>query len=302
MINTQQKLITVRRTSAAAEALIGKRIDVGPRGYVTLVDYMGTDRSIVEAARVSYGRTEDRSDAEDKKNLRYMMSHRHTSPFEMCEIKILCDLPIFSARQMIRHRTASVNEASLRYSEAADVYFVPPAESCAPQSASNKQGREEIAIGGENAAEIRKLIEGHNVASHALYEKLAKELGLTRELARIVLPVSLHTRWIWKIDVHNLLHFLGLRCDPHAQKEIREFANAIASIVQAWLPWTWEAFVDYRMSSTTLSRMEGQALANFNKWETRSLRALRVSLEDVGLVGRELTEGVAKISRLLQLE
>lgn len=226
-------------------------------GRVGVLDTMGSDADIVSAARTSYGNSVSRR-SKDRDLLRYLLRHRHTSPFEMCEIKLFIVLPIFVARQWIRHRTANVNEMSLRYSESALGFYVPPEDLLCGQSATNKQGSSEPLppdLGAQVQAEIRTSLG----ASQAAYERLLR-LGLARESARIVLPTSTYTKWVWKIDLHNLLHFLKLRLSPHAQPEIRRYAQAIADIVRTWVPVTWEAFCDYQLQSLALSRLEIEAL------------------------------------------
>jgi len=226
-------------------------------GFVRLVDTMGTDSAIVQAARTSYGGGEKSPD-EDRKLLRYLMRHRHTTPFEMCEFKFHCKMPIFVARQFIRHRTASVNEASLRYTEAKDEFFVP--ESFRKQGSANKQG-------GDETCEAFAHADVAVAQSHAYvtYTRLL-QAGVSRELARCVLPVSAYTEWYWKIDLHNLLHFLALRCDSHAQAEIRVFADAMLKLIQPIVPLTVEAWNDYHpmRGGMLLSRMEIESIATGN--------------------------------------
>jgi thymidylate synthase (FAD) len=223
------------------------------------VDYMGDDAAIANAARVSTS-VESRSPSGDRSLIRYLMRHNHTSPFEMCEIKLHVRLPIFVARQWIRHRTASVNEVSGRYSELTDEFYVPSLSDIAGPSSSLRQGRGEALQPGV-AKEAAELIRMASLASTDQYRLLlhrtpdAPGVELARELARIILPLNLYTEWYWKIDLHNLLHFLELRLSDDAQKEIRDYARVIATIVQGWLPFTFEAFVDYRLERLTLSRV-----------------------------------------------
>lgn len=220
-------------------------IRVLDHGFVKLVDMMGDDSSIVQAARVSYGKG-TKSVNEDEGLIRYLMRHRHTTPFEMVEFKFHCRMPIFVARQWIRHRTANVNEMSARYSEMPDIFYQPTSELCTTQSAQNRQGGTGSQV--TNANEVAKTF---RTTQAAVYEQYQTYLGLKmrRELARANLPVSLYTEWYWKIDLHNLLHFLELRLDPHAQYEIRVYAQAMGSIVQERLPVTWRAFDDYCLES-----------------------------------------------------
>lgn len=219
---------------------------------------MGTDEDVVQAARVSYGPSTHKIH-DDRGLLRYLMRNKHTSPTEMCEVKFRCKMPIFVARQIIRHRTANVNELSLRYSEAPEEFYVPRLENITLQSTLNKQGRDhETVLSPELQLQVQNLLRAQNEAANEGYRELAEKLGIARELARIVLPVSLYTQWVWKIDLHNLLHFLGLRLDAHAQWETRQFAEAMAIFVRAWVPLSWEAFEDYRLHAISLSRHEHQ--------------------------------------------
>lgn len=209
---------------------------------------MGNDEAIVQAARVSYGNG-TKTIREDRALIRYLMRHRHTSPFEMCEIKLHIKLPIFVARQWVRHRTASINEISGRYSVLDSEFYIP--SSVEHQSANNKQGR-----GGsfeqDKADNLIGDISSSAKNSFNAYNELLEQ-DLAREVARVVLPLSTYTQWYWKVDLHNLLHFLELRLHPHAQLEIREYAKIISDLVRIWVPNTWEAFEDYRLNSYTLS-------------------------------------------------
>lgn len=236
----------------ALDARLGLAINCLDRGFVRVVDYFGDDGAIVQAARVSYGKG-TRKVSEDRQLIRYLMRHRHTTPFEMCEIKLHVKLPIFVARQWIRHRTANVNEISGRYSVFTDEYYVPDQPNLAKQSANNKQGRGDL-IEGADAEAVLNLIRTESDGAYATYEKLLGEHDLARELARMTLPVNYYTQWYWKVDLHNLLHFLALRLHPHAQYEIRVFAEAIASFVRDWVPTAWEAFEDYRLNSFEMSQ------------------------------------------------
>jgi len=288
--------VTARTLAPGAEALLGQEVPILDLGFVQALDYMGTDEDIVQAARVSYGPS-TRKLHDDRGLLRYLMRHRHTTPFEMCEVKFRCKMPIFVARQWIRHRTANVNEMSLRYSEAPDEFYVPNLEHVTLQSSTNKQGRDlETELPAELREQVRALMRARNEQVYADYQRLAGELGIARELARTVLPVSLYTQWIWKIDLHNLLHFLDLRLDPHAQIEIRRFAEAMADFVRAWVPVAWEAFIDYRREALPLSRLEARALALLlaGTPEPEAEAA-------AGLKGRELQEFQSKLARLRAL-
>lgn len=247
-----------RYVSEEAERWIGRKIPCLDRGFVYLVDYMGGDASIVQAARVSYG-LGTKSVSEDRGLIRYLMRHQHTTPFEMVELKFHVKLPIFVARQWIRHRTASVNEYSGRYSIMPDEFYVPRPEDVTLQSRSNRQG------GGDGvepavAAEVVRILETEQRRVRAGYDRMV-ELDIRRELARINLGVSQYTEWYWKNDLHNVFRFLQLRMDPHAQYEIRVYAEAMAQIVRAVVPIAWEAFEDYQLHAVRFSRLELDALA-----------------------------------------
>ncbi len=283
---------TARPLAPGAEALLGREMTVLDLGFVQPIDYMGNDFDIVQAARVSYGPS-NRKVHDDRGLLRYLMRHRHTTPFEMCEVKFRCKMPIFVARQWIRHRTANVNEMSLRYTEAPDEFYLPALEHVALQSRDNKQGRDGAALDHDLRAEVRRLMKAEQDDAYAAYERLAGALGIARELARTVLPVSLYTQWIWKIDLHNLLHFLDLRLDPHAQLEIRVFAEKMAEFTRAWVPLAWEAFEDYRRHALHLSRLEARALARLLAGQSEA-----EATADAGLSGRELREFQDKLARL----
>lgn len=225
-------------------------------GFVKLVDVMGDDGSIVQAARVSYGKG-TKTVSEDEGLIRYLMRHQHTTPFEMVEFKFHCRMPIFVARQWIRHRTANVNEMSGRYSEMPDIFYKPEPALCTTQSAQNKQGGTGVPIEGAEA--LSDSFEETQVAVYQQYEDYLSK-NMRRELARINLPVSLYTEWYWKIDLHNLFHFLQLRMDKHAQYEIRVFAEAMADIVKSKVPVAWKAFEDYSLKSLKFSQLELEAL------------------------------------------
>lgn len=255
---------SLRPISEEMEDLLGVRHPVLDHGFVELVDYMGTDHCIVQAARTSYAKG-TRSHRDDRGLIRYLMRKRHTSPFEQAEIKLLVKLPIFVARQWVRTRTANVNERSARYSILDREFYVPAPEVMCAQSTTNKQGREEP-ISADMAGTMTRLMREQAVDAFDLYALLLNDDGsgesvgdvpqLTRELARTVLPLSTYTTWVWKIDLHNLLHFLSLRFDSHAQHEIRVYAEVISKMVAAWCPLVWEAFEDYRLHARTFSRHE----------------------------------------------
>jgi len=274
------------------EAILGREYPVLDHGFIRVVDYMGDDAAVVQAARVSYG-ARTRRVREDRGLIRYLMRHRHTTPFEMCSIKFHVKLPIFVARQWIRHRTASVNEYSARYSVLDREFYLPAPEDLAVQSKSNAQGREE-SVSPDVADEIRRLLEQDARQAYSRYEWLLNEQpdgspvdpdrpGLARELARINLPLSTYTQWYWKVNLHNLLHFLLLRADPHAQTEIRVYAEAMLGIVRRWVPVVAEAFEDYRLGAAELS---GPMLTVVRAW----LAGEQVDREASGLGIREWRE------------
>ena len=227
------------------------------KGFVRLVDSMGGDDAIVQAARVSYGKGTSKV-SQDRGLIRYLMRHRHSTPFEMVEFKFHCKMPIFVARQWVRHRTANINEYSLRYSEARDEFYYPDPENIQFQSALNKQGRM-----GEVTPELKQKVQDYfkeiSERSFEIYSEL-NQAGIARELARSILPVNLYTEWYWKNDLHNLLHFIGLRSDSHAQYEIRVFSDAMAESVKAVAPFAWEAYQDYIVKGMRFSRIEQSLL------------------------------------------
>lgn len=231
------------------------------QGFVRLVEVMGGDHSIVQAARVSYGRG-TKSVRADRALIFYLMQHRHTTPFEMVEFKFHCRMPIFVARQWIRHRTANVNEMSGRYSVMEDKFWIPAIEDFRTQSQTNRQGDQDAPPIQETVAKkLRKTFEEEQKLLYQHYEKYL-EAGVAREVARANLPLSIYTEWYWKIDLHNLLHFLHLRLDPHAQKEIRVFAQAMAEFVKEHCPIAWEAFEEHFLNASQLSRSEKTLLSN----------------------------------------
>ncbi len=240
-----------RPTVAALEARLGQAVPVLDHGFVRVVDYMGDDAAVVQAARVSYG-AGTKSVRDDEGLIRYLMRHWHSTPFEMCSLKLHVKLPIFVARQWIRHRTASVNEISARYSVLDREFYVPAPEALAVQSATNRQGRGEV-LEAEAAARVLDRLKDGAGRAYGDYETLLEEEGLARELARMALPASIYTQWYWKTDLHNLFHFLRLRADPHAQAEIRVYAEAIGEIVRDWVPLCWRAFEDYRLGAVQFS-------------------------------------------------
>ena len=227
------------------------------KGFVRLVDSMGGDDAIVQSARVSYGKGTSKV-SQDRGLIRYLMRHRHTTPFEMVEFKFHCKMPIFVARQWVRHRTANINEYSLRYSEARDEFYYPDPDNIEFQSALNKQGRMGE-VDPELKEKVQKYFKEISERSFAIYSEL-NDAGVARELARAILPVNLYTEWYWKNDLHNLLHFIGLRSDGHAQYEIRVFSDAMASFVKNVAPFAWEAYQDYVVKGMRFSKIEQSLL------------------------------------------
>lgn len=254
---------TLRPTIPALEDIIYKPLGVLDHGFVRLIDYMGDDSAIVQAARVSYGKGTKQVN-QDRGLIRYLMRHRHTTPFEMCDIKFHIKLPIFIARQWIRHRTASVNEYSARYSILGNEFYIPKREHLSAQSKMNAQGREDTTLNDEEAQWVMELLKKDAAGVYGHYQDMLnedengnvfdeKKDGLARELARMNLTLNFYTEWYWKINLHNLLHFLHLRADPHAQYEIRAYANVMLDVVRRWVPFAYEAFMDYRVNSVELS-------------------------------------------------
>jgi thymidylate synthase (FAD) len=256
-MNDQDRALT-RVTVPEMEKILGTPFRVLDDGFIRVIDYLGSDESIVQAARVSYGKGTKRVH-EDRGLIRYLMRHRHTTPFEMCELKLHVRVPMDCWRQWIRHRTASVNEHSTRYSVALDGRQRTDPAGWRTQATGNRQGSGGVVDPGAGARLSEREAELHALAQEVYEERL--EAGIAREQARKDLPLSTYTEAYWKIDLHNLLHFLELRMDPHAQQEIREYANVIGhEIVRTWCPITWEAFLDYRMGKMVLSRLELEVL------------------------------------------
>jgi len=292
---------TKRPTVPAAEEILGGYFPVLDHGFVALVDYMGSDADVERAARVSYGYG-TRKVSRTRGLVRYLRRHRHTTPSEMVELKFHCAMPIFVARQWIRHRTANVNEYSGRYSLMPLLFYTPPARDFAQQSSTNRQGREEERASSETYREaVRRWEAIREEASDAYGWLVGRDVA--RELARIDLPLSTYTQWYWKIDLHNLLHFLTLRVDPHAQEEIRAYARAMAGMVKRVAPLSYEAWVDYDLEGAAVSRGERLALARLvEAAEGEGLRTrggeVRVPEEELralGLSGREIRELAAKL-------
>jgi thymidylate synthase (FAD) len=245
---------TLRAVSVGMENHLYKVYPVLDHGFVRVVDYMGDDAAICQAARVSYGRG-TKSVQNDEGLIRYLMRHWHSTPFEMCEVKLHVKLPVFVARQWIRHRTANVNEYSARYSILDREFYIPEPEALAAQSVINNQGRGEV-LTGEEAEKVLRLLKNDSAQTYDHYEQMISQegqMGLARELARMNLPANIYTQWYWKVDLHNLLHFLRLRADSHAQFEIRVYADEICKLVSDWVPFAYAAFEDYRLGGATLS-------------------------------------------------
>jgi thymidylate synthase (FAD) len=245
-------------TSREAEELLDKELKVHKHGFVRLVDYMGSDQSIVQAARVSYG-AGTKSVREDRGLIRYLLRHDHTTPFEMVVLKFHIKAPIFVVRQWARHRTASTNEESGRYSIMKEEFHEPEWEDVGFQSKNNKQGRSSEEVPPEVVGQFLKFLKEDRESAYAHYQQFLED-NVARELARIVLPLSLYSQFYWQMNLHNLFHFLRLRLDPHAQKEIRDFAQQVAACAQAVAPIAWEAFEEYKLHGAAFSRTELELL------------------------------------------
>ena len=287
-----QKNITKRVTSPELEKVLYEAMPVLDHGFVRVVDYMGDDTSIVQSARVSYGKGTKKVST-DSGLIKYLMRHRHSTPFEMCEIKYHIKLPIFIARQWIRHRTANVNEYSARYSIMDKEFYVPERENLAAQSTNNRQGRGEL-INGKQADNILKILKEDAERNYQHYEEMLnekydgsiiddKKQGLARELARMNLTLNSYTQWYWKTDLLNLLNFLALRADSHAQFEIREYADVMLNTVKKWVPTTYDAFIDYRVGGMELSAKGKIVIQKMIKGE-------KCDIESSGLSKREWNE------------
>ncbi|MCP5376751.1 MAG: FAD-dependent thymidylate synthase [Rhodobacteraceae bacterium] len=246
---------TLRAVSEGMERRLYTAHQVLDHGLVRVIDYMGDDAAITQAARVSYGRG-TKAVQNDEGLIRYLMRHWHSTPFEMCEVKFHVKLPVFVARQWIRHRTANVNEYSARYSILDREFYIPAPEHLAAQSTVNNQGRGEL-LEGEEAARVLDILREDAMRSYDHYEDMLSQdgqKGLARELARMNLPANVYTQWYWKVDLHNLFHFLRLRADAHAQYEIRTYAEVMCQIVRDWVPLAYGAFEDYRLGGVNLSQ------------------------------------------------
>jgi thymidylate synthase (FAD) len=290
---------TRRATVPALEEILYEAIPVLDHGFVRVIDYMGDDAAVVQAARVSYGKGTKKV-SEDRGLIQYLMRHRHTTPFEMCEIKYHVKLPIFVARQWIRHRTANVNEYSARYSILDNEFYLPASDHLAAQSRSNRQGRGDVLTGKEAARVLTLLREDAERAYRGYVEMLnedeagavidSERQGLARELARMNLSLNFYTQWYWKTDLHNLLNFLSLRADAHAQYEIRVYADAMLETLERWVPMTGEAFRQYRLGGAHISE-RGLAVVK------RMLAGETVTQAQSGMSKREWTELMATLGR-----
>lgn len=290
----KQKQTTIRPVSPDLEEILYHPFEVLDHGFVRVVDYMGTDSSVVQAARVSYGSGTKKISA-DTALINYLIAHRHTTPLEMCEIKFHIKLPIFVARQWIRHRTASVNEYSARYSIMEDEFYIPKAQNLSAQSKINHQGRDETKVLNEQEQKmVLDILKKDSTNSYQNYLKMINQdengnilnqdkEGLARELARMNLPLNCYTQWYWKIDLHNLLHFLNLRADSHAQYEIRVYAEIMLDIVKKWVPHCYQAFIK---NNKTGKNFSGPALEIIKKM----LNGEKVLQENSGLSLREWQE------------
>ncbi len=275
---------TRRATAPGMEKHLYTAHPVLDHGFIRVIDYMGDDNAITQAARVSYGKG-TKAVSNDEGLIRYLMRHWHSTPFEMCEVKFHVKLPVFVARQWIRHRTANVNEYSARYSILDREFYIPAPENLQAQSVINNQGRGET-LQGEEAQRVLDILREDSTRAYDHYEEMMSEdgqQGLARELARMNLPANIYTQWYWKVDLHNLFHFLRLRADAHAQYEIRVYAEAMCKIVADWVPFAYKAFEDYRLGGTQLSGPGLKVLQKMLKGET-------VTQESSGMSAREWRE------------
>jgi thymidylate synthase (FAD) len=290
---------TKRVTSPELEKVLYEAIPVLDHGFIRVIDYMGDDSSIVQSARVSYGKGTKKVST-DEGLIKYLMRHRHSTPFEMCEIKYHIKLPIFIARQWIRHRTANVNEYSARYSILDKEFYLPAKNQLAAQSQSNRQGRGDV-LQGKQAEEVLNILKDDATRTYDNYEKLLNErfdgtkidenkIGLARELARMNLTLNTYTQWYWKTDLLNLLNFLFLRADDHAQYEIRVYAQTMLDTVKKWVPITYQAFMDYRVGAAEISS-KGLKIIKF------MISGKEISQEESGLSKREWNELMEKLDK-----
>ena len=290
---------TKRVTSPELEKVLYEAIPVLDHGFIRVIDYMGDDSSIVQSARVSYGKGTKKVST-DEGLIKYLMRHRHSTPFEMCEIKYHVKLPIFIARQWIRHRTANVNEYSARYSILDKEFYLPAKEQLAAQSQSNRQGRGDV-LQGKQAEEVLNILKDDATRTYDNYEKLLNErfdgtkidenkVGLARELARMNLTLNTYTQWYWKTDLLNLLNFLFLRADNHAQYEIRVYADKMLDTVKKWVPITYQAFMDYRVGAAEISSKGLKVIKSM-------ISGKKVGQEESGLSKREWNELMEKLDK-----
>ena len=290
---------TKRVTSPELEKVLYEAIPVLDHGFIRVIDYMGDDSSIVQSARVSYGKGTKKVST-DEGLIKYLMRHRHSTPFEMCEIKYHVKLPIFIARQWIRHRTANVNEYSARYSILDKEFYLPAKEQLAAQSQSNRQGRGDV-LQGKQAEDVLNILKDDATRTYDNYEKLLNErfdgtkidenkVGLARELARMNLTLNTYTQWYWKTDLLNLLNFLFLRADNHAQYEIRVYADKMLDTVKKWVPITYQAFMDYRVGAAEISSKGLKVIKSM-------ISGKKVGQEESGLSKREWNELMEKLDK-----
>ena len=287
-----QSNTTKRVTAPRLEEILYEALPILDHGFIRVIDYMGNDNSIVQAARVSYGKGTKKVNT-DSGLIKYLMRHWHSTPFEMCEIKYHVKLPIFIARQWIRHRTANVNEYSARYSILDKEFYLPSKENLAAQSTNNRQGRGNVISGGQ-AEEVLSLLKDDAERTYKNYEEMLNErydgsvideskTGLARELARMNLTLNTYTQWYWKTDLLNLMNFLRLRADHHAQYEIRAYADVMLNTLKRWVPITYDAFMDYRVGGTEISSKGKDVLKKL-------IRGEKISIEETDLSKREWNE------------
>ena len=283
---------TKRVTAPKLEEILYEALPILDHGFIRVIDYMGNDNSIVQAARVSYGKGTKKVNT-DSGLIKYLMRHWHSTPFEMCEIKYHVKLPIFIARQWIRHRTANVNEYSARYSILDKEFYLPSKENLAAQSSSNRQGRGEV-ITGDQAEKVLGLLKDDAERTYRNYEEMLnqkydgsiideKKIGLARELARMNLTLNTYTQWYWKTDLLNLMNFLRLRADHHAQYEIRAYADVMLDTLKRWVPITFDAFMDYRVGGTEVSSKGKEVIKKL-------INGKKISIEQTDLSKREWNE------------
>ena len=287
-----QSYKTKRVTAPELEVILYEALPILDHGFIRVIDYMGNDNSIVQAARVSYGKGTKKVNT-DSGLIKYLMRHWHSTPFEMCEIKYHVKLPIFIARQWIRHRTANVNEYSARYSILDKEFYLPSKENLAAQSTNNRQGRGNVISGGQ-AEEVLSLLKDDAERTYKNYEEMLNErydgsvinenkTGLARELARMNLTLNTYTQWYWKTDLLNLMNFLRLRADHHAQYEIRAYADVMLNTLKRWVPITYDAFMDYRVGGTEISSKGKDIIKKLIKGE-------KISIDETDLSKREWNE------------